>query len=226
MTKHHFVSLTAIAAAVLLNNVTCHASIVFNNGNHILTGRLASNGNQAADDFLLPTTTTITDVHWKGFYAPGVATTPDNFTINFYNDDGTGLQPTPPGTAIYSATVGAVSRIATGEISLGSFTVYEYSTFIPSFIATGGVKYWLEIFNNATPPNWYWSMDQSLGNGVETHFSTVWMPTGDEFTFQLTDDGTTPAAPEASSLAIWAIVTSLGLFVRKRTSPKGTEFIS
>jgi hypothetical protein len=215
MTKHVLASLPLIAVAFLLTDARLSsASIVFDNGNHIGDWRMSGSGNRAADDFLLPTTTTITDVHWKGIYLTGVASGPDNFAIRIYADNG-GV-PTPLGMHIYEEIVGGANRVATGETTLGIYTVYEYSTFISPFIATGGVSYWLEIYNNASSNPWAWSMDPDVGNGVSTLFTGTWQTVGDEYTFQLTDDGTGGAAPEAGSLAIWGIVFALGFIVRKR----------
>ena len=54
---------------------------------------------------------------WKGVYRFGHASSAvDNFTLNIYPDNGFGY-PMPPGAQTYSASLGSVSRKATGEFT-------------------------------------------------------------------------------------------------------------
>jgi len=202
-----------LAATVGLTAGTrCEASIVFDNGNHVSDGGAAFGAFRVADDFWFAATTTITDVHWKGVYFGNPIV--DDFVINIYNDNGLGM-PTAPGTAIFSQTVGAVSRAATGESVAGQFAVYAYSTFVDPFVAQAGNVYWLEIYNanaSTTSSPWYWSKDTSGGNGVSTDGGSSWIAKSDVYTFQLTDDGVAPVVPEAASLAIWVVAGAFGLF--------------
>jgi hypothetical protein len=89
---------------------------------------------------------------------------------------------------------------------------HRLSVFISPFAATGGVNYWLEIFNNATNDAWFWTIDEGGGNSASTEQSTDWQTIGDEHTFQLTDD----VVPETGSLAIWGIITTLGIVAVQR----------
>lgn len=200
------------ATASLAARAPCHASIVFDNGNHVSDGGAAFSNFRAADDFSLATATTLTDVHWKGVYFGNPLS--DFFTINIYADNGAGM-PTAPGTQIFSQAVGFVSRATTGEL-VGTSQVYEYSTLINPFLADAGEVYWLEIYNasGSTSQPWYWSSDLNAGTSVETSSST-WSSTTREFTFQLTDDGNSPV-PETSSIAIWGIVGGLGFVAGRR----------
>lgn len=221
-----------LAMAMALAGATaCLGSIVFDNGNHVSDGRWASdNGfggsNRVADDFMLPTTTSITDVHWKGLYRFGEASADDDFTVRIFADNGAGqpTPPTPPGTEVYAALIGDANRTATGEFisdSITTFTVYGYSANIAPFVALANVPYWLEIFNNSTADIWYWSLDLNAGNGVSTEQTTSWVVKRDEFTFQLTDNAATGVVPEAASLTTWAIIFGLSLIVGARVATSG-----
>jgi hypothetical protein len=207
--------LVVIAVSTSMVSDRCSAAVVFDNGNHIGSGiGSAITFNQhAADDFLLPTTTTITDVHWKGIYGAGVAVGTDNFTIRIYADN-SGVPTSPaPTSAIYTAAVGAANRAPTGETTQGVYTVYGYSAFISPFVALGGTTYWLEVFNN-NPNDWYWSFDLTGGNNAYAFTGGSWTTFGGQTTFQLTNDGVGPL-PEAASLLVWSILIGLVSLARK-----------
>jgi hypothetical protein len=205
-----------VAAFVLISTSVGTAAIVFDNGNHISNGLAASGSREIADNFILPGTnvTDITDVHWKGVYGNGVADETDDFEIRIYEDGGSGLPATAPGTAPYDQSVGSVSRIATGELS-GGLPVYEYSTFISPFAAVGGTTYWLEIFNNATDDSWYWAADFNTGSLAFSDEGS-WGRVSDEVTFQLTDDAVSTSTPEPSSFAIWSVLCIGGVAAKLR----------
>ena len=79
------------------------AQVVYDNGNHVQTGALADAeyltgpAYHEADDFVLATGETITQITWKGFYL-SFSPVDDNFEILIYADDGSG-QPTSPVTS-------------------------------------------------------------------------------------------------------------------------------
>jgi hypothetical protein len=208
----------ATASMLLDGGGFIRAAVLFDNGNHISDGRWSSASpssrvNHAADNFLLPATTVITDVHWKGVYELHSATGPDDFSIRIYADNGSGMPTNPVTTsAIYSATVGGANRAPTGEIVISDYVVYSYSAFIPPFTAQGGTNYWLEIFNNATNDIWYWSDDRVISSGKATtsEFSSNWFARDEEHTFQLTNDVAEPA-----SLIMWSGLIGLGLAIRR-----------
>lgn len=213
MQKCIALGLVAITIVLLAGPDRCSAVVIFDNGNHIGNGRLASDGNRSSDDFRFLLDTLVTDVHWKGAYLSNVPPATDTFTINIYNDSGSGQPTVPiPGSAIYSTNVVGANRAPTGEITLGTYTVYGYSSVIPAFLALGGTNYWLEIFNNTTG-DWYWSMDPSAGNSASSEFGGAWVTVGDANTFQLTND--LVGIPEAGSLVVWSVLMGMGMIARR-----------
>ncbi len=209
VTRRISLPLISLAAVVFAVGDPCCAALVFDNGNHIALGKIASGVNHLADDFVLSTDTAITDVHWKGVYNPG-STFVDDFSLRIYANSV--FKPTTPivSSAIYSAAVGAPNRTPTGEFLLG-YTVYEYSASISPFIAHAGTRYWLELFNNADA--WYWTRDPYAGNGASTEFGDSWHQTGDEYSFQLFN------IPEPTNMIAWPILAfSIGCTGRWKRS--------
>jgi hypothetical protein len=194
---------------------------VYDNGNHVSGGRLGGGPvsgltNHVADDFLIAAGATITDVHWKGFYGDSSIPAVDDFQILIYADNGSGL-PTPLGTELLSAPAGSLTRALTGETNSIGDLVFEYSAVIPAFVAAPGTTYWLEIFDGISDARWFWSGVPG-GTDATTAFGSTWFvhTITFEHTFQLTDDFATGAVPEASTLAVWSVLGSLGLFAAKR----------
>src|SRR4051812_35593693 len=195
MKRCYNLALVVMALSLLLANL-CRAALIFDNGNHVVLGKLSSGLIHLADDFTLSTATAISEVHWKGVYNPGSAFV-DDFSLRIYANSG--FKPTTPivSSAIYTAAVGAPNRTPTGEFILG-FTVYEYSATISPFVAQAGTRYWLELFNNADA--WYWARDPDIGNGASTEASDSWHPIGGAYTFQLF------SVPEPSNIVTWSML--------------------
>jgi hypothetical protein len=162
--------------AVVVCAGTAHAGgVLFDNGNHVNTGSSSYTqspgppGSHNADNFVLPNTSTITEVDWKGFGGtryPNDDYT-DSFVIRIYADNGAN-GPTSPvvSSAIYTAPV-TPSRQLTGEVVDEFFgLVYSYSAAIPDFAAIGGIRYWLEIYNDVHEnAAWFWSADLDVAGG-------------------------------------------------------------
>jgi hypothetical protein len=180
--------LLGIAGSVRANTLP----VIYDNGDNIDNGRLSSDStalgsNHAADDFTLNGDYWVTDVHWKGVYIPNTPKPEDDFIIRFYEDNGSGM-PTALGTQIYEDVVGIVDYIDTGvQMPLNTdLDVYEYWSFIDPFHVTGGVTYWMEVYNNINT-SWYWSFTYNVaGNGVSTELNSTWINVNDEHAFQLT----------------------------------------
>lgn len=147
----------------------------------------------------------------------------DNFQIFIYADDGFD-EPTSPVTfsAIYSASAAMLTdRHLTGERDpIFNTSIYQYSADIPAFQLTGGTRYWLEIYNNISSPDyyWLWSQDANVLNRkgfyADLRYDPNWLDVGETFspakTFQLFG-----IVPEPSTLVL-LVLGSIGLLARRR----------
>jgi hypothetical protein len=168
--KSSFVSVIAAALAVL----PVSAGLLFNNGGpNPEAGAVASNfaGHdpeyeiQSADDFVLASPATLTQVRWWGAYqGSNVPLNPDVFTIRIFADAGG----QPAATALAEERPVRVRRSATG-VTTASLDIYEYvAQFKPHLELPAGV-YWLSIVNDVlveeTATDWLWVLnDLSAGN--------------------------------------------------------------
>ncbi|MHC4219712.1 MAG: hypothetical protein ACYSU7_14825 [Planctomycetota bacterium] len=128
-----------------------------------------------ADSFVMsaPDDAPVNGLCWWGAYyssqncGPG----PDNFTLNYYVDDG-GL----PGALLASFNQGAGTLsvgppLATGlVIQSGSATEYVHAASHADLFLSPGVCYWIEIYNTgpALPCKWFWETS-SDGDGFSAH---------------------------------------------------------
>lgn len=133
----------------------------------------------AFDSFVLGSTQTITEIHWRGGYTnykSGAGKSPvSDFTVTLY---GPGLVDSEPAlTYLVQYQVGGNA----GETPAGTFAgtdMYDYAYVLPTpFQAQGGTKYWLQIEASqgvtpfyGWPPDWGFQVGTG-GNG--THFQII-----------------------------------------------------
>jgi len=139
----------------------------------------------SADDFTFAADQDVSDVHWIGGYWNG-ATVPFDWSIEFFEDDGTG---TSPG-ASFAAFAFAYADIT--MIDLGS-QYFEMSVDLPSVVTfDGGQKYWICIWGTSEYPpqagfGFHYSIIGASGVFGSVYFGVpFWTPQGRDHAFQLT----------------------------------------
>ena len=162
----------------------------------------------AFDNFTLPSTTTITDLHWRGFYTEQTlsgVTEPSrratSFLVTIWSSD-TGT----PDAVLFSETFALAATSETFVSSgifgtLGEAFTYDYSGDLANpFVATAGTGYWLSIVANLEfPPFWAWAFaDPSATPGDGAHIlssnNVQFTPQSGDLSFALTGPGR--AVPE------------------------------
>ncbi len=248
--KHFF----AVSLALALSSAggAALAGTIYNNGTADLQDRFAAGvpgglqsdfdggGLQVADDFTLNAgASTVTDIHWWGFYQPNTATPPaDTFTVRIFAQGTNGL---PLAAPLFEVNAGAAGRTATGgqfDVRDGftanppivaTFDIYEYWVDIAPLTLVAGTRYWLSVVNDTTGDpdhDWKWS----ISAGGNTTPNVLRFADGDPWfisanfnalfdrAFILTDDNLTGDIPEPGTLALFAIgLTGFG-FIRRRRS--------
>lgn len=149
------------------------AAVLFSNGEpDPAAGAVASNFGhdpeyeyQSADDFILASPSTISQVRWWGIYqGSNVPLEPDVFTLKIFADAG-GLPSVIP---IYEEQLARVRRQKTGDIS-GGYDVYEFNTSLRPHLDLPAGTYWLSIVEDVDVEElgvaWLWSLNSnSAGN--------------------------------------------------------------
>jgi hypothetical protein len=203
------------------------AAIVYDQSPPGNTGRTsdfaAPNVNQQAQRVQLSSDASIqAGVTW-GFFID--ASTPtDNFTIRFYNDNGSGLPQTTP---FAEQTGVAVTRVDTGQLSIGGSPIFRNTFNLSSPVAlTASTPYYLSIVNNTSASSsWTWASQQGGDAGPRFNRDSdaaSWNATTELLAFQLSDSviGTAAAVPALgpASIAITAGLLALGgaLVARRR----------
>ncbi len=96
-----------------------------------------------ADNFVLSSPTAIGQiVFWSGYYSTDTPIDPDAITVIFH-EDASGL----PGTAVYTETDVAYSRVQTG-VTLFGVSEWMHTLTLASPVALGPGNYWVELYNN------------------------------------------------------------------------------
>ena len=131
------------------------------------------------DSFVLGTSQTITEVHWRGGYTnfkSGAGQSPVyNFTVSIY---GPGLVDSEPAfTSLVQYDVGGNAN-ETPAGTFGGTPMYDYSFVLPTaFHATAGTKYWMQIEAwQGLTPFYYWPPDwgfASATGGNGSHFEII-----------------------------------------------------
>jgi len=135
------------------------AGVIYDNGPANRQNAVQSDvrrGEQLADDFkLLFPELTIGTIAWTGMYfdpTAGAWPTPplsaDDFTIDIFEDDGTGVPEDLPLQTV--VPLGALSRVADGTLdpNIAPVPLYSYSVDIEPIKLLNDTTYWLSITNN------------------------------------------------------------------------------
>jgi hypothetical protein len=142
------VILTLLILLLTISAVAVHAQIVVLNQPPNQGGwRQSDPGTpqSVADNFILTTTTTITQIRIWGFYHMSPVPSPtDNFTVIFHNDSA-GL----PGAVITTQNNVPVICATTG-VTIGPGIEYVFRLFLSPVVLDPGT-YWVEIYNATAP---------------------------------------------------------------------------
>jgi len=134
---------------------------------------------EAADDFILSSDNQVAHIRWYGSYLfTDEQPMPDDFTINFYNDDTDNPVTEPSHTANFT---NSVSRILTEVVVYtdnGDFKMYEYEVDISPIALQGNTRYWLSIVNNTQEQSsyggWAWAYNTESNTHRWRRFQGVW----------------------------------------------------
>lgn len=111
------------------------------------------------DNFTLPSDGTITEIDWFGVYDPlkfGNGGPVLDFSVSIYPSNISGTEPAVAGPPLVEYQTGGNA----GETAIGTAgggTLYAYALSLPApFMASAGVKYWVQIeaFQQGTVPDW------------------------------------------------------------------------
>jgi hypothetical protein len=204
-----FTALNARAAAILYDQPAGSGSNLAHNSSPTNPNGV---GQRIADDFVLGTAASITDIHWWGFQLIGSELV-NNYQFTFYADGGSGT----PGTVLH--TTGA-TNLSISDASVGTFDGSFYSAdLISPFSVSAGTTYWVSIFNQVTDLGWFWIEASAVGNGGITGAVAGAPWTGartDNMALQLTGTAApVQPVPEPMTLALFGIGLAATAFSRR-----------
>jgi hypothetical protein len=167
---------------------------------------------EVSDDFaVVDGANVLTGVQWWGIYFSNTAVL-DAFTIRIFEDNGN----SPALTPLYEFTGLNGGRTLTGDLILGTYTIYAYSANIAPTTLAPDTRYWLAILNNTTSSpydSWAWTTAAQAGNvWYRQDPAGTWNPAAGELAFQLTS-----VVPEPATAALLALGIA-GLAIRMRRS--------
>ena len=136
-------------------------------GKLLLSSRLDPDGSDADryvwDNFTLQKTETITEIDWFGGYDPlrfGAGGPVIDFDVSIYPSIAANTEPAVAGQPLVEyQTGGNAGETSIGKV--GGITMYAYAFNLPvPFIASAGVKYWVQIeaFQHGSIPDWGFSV--------------------------------------------------------------------
>lgn len=217
-----------LLATTLIPVDSGHASVLFSQARDVTREGAFSNSGAgvAAEDFVLPSDATITDVHWYGNYGLTLdpMDTAVDFQIRFYSD-ASGL----PGTLLYDRVVAAAvanTGMVVPDGARAGNPVYAFTADpIDPFAVTGGDTLWIAISedDDATegvgPGQWLWSFSADLPGGSARAgelSGTDWFASNSDHAFSLTGESEgSPVVPEPATMLLFGSGV-LGVFVKKR----------
>ena len=220
--------LLAMFAAVAYIAQPTNADIIYGDGSPDLDGAYGYDSElanadrfdqQISSEFVLGGASTITDVHWWGFYAADTTTdliAIDDFSIRIFADTGSGPEVNP---TLLDINVGSVSRVDTGLASSFGGNIFSYSVDIAPVALTTGTTYHISIVNHTVGDldDWVWALTGGSTAVWERDFDgESWVgPYNDEMAFYLTNDNAPIPEPATLSLLGMGVV---GLIARSRRS--------
>jgi hypothetical protein len=102
-----------------------------------------------ADNFILSSTATVSQIRIWGVYFPTNTPGTDNFTVIFHADSGA-----LPGTVISTQNNVPVQRQLTGvAVGVNSYDEYVYTLILATPVTLSLGTYWVEIYNDVTGSN-------------------------------------------------------------------------
>lgn len=204
-------NLIRVIVACAIGTLAARAEIIYENGDTLFTGGLLSTVDThfiVADNFTLESgTSTLTDIHWWGYYAEAIVPTTDSFTAYIYSDAAG-----EPGTVLFTLT-DPVLRTDTGGDTFGKYTEYEYHMDISALELDAGTTYWLAIQNDVDC-NWFWSISDFAGGDAHQKLQN-WTDYDVEEAFYLTGPNSPVVMPEPASVFLMG-VGLVGLVFRNR----------
>jgi MYXO-CTERM domain-containing protein len=154
-------------------------------------------------------------VSWIGsYFNPSAAGTITGFTIDFYNDSGSGT----PGALDYSDFVtGNADETYLGTDQYGD-PDYSYSANVGDLVATGYGPFWISIVPDLSfPPQWGWdTSSQGNGNAYQVFEGNGSTLSGVNMAFTLSQSSTS-STPGPAAIAPFAMGL-LGVLRRRRSA--------
>jgi hypothetical protein len=159
-----------------------------------------------ADNFVLPTSTTISGLHFWGVLEGGG----HDFRYTFYANNG-GI----PG-AILLSTGGSSPTLSNPPSAPVPSTFYETELDTP-FFATAGTTYWLSVYNQKPGATWGWLIATNSGDGSRQGDDIVplWNSSRPDMAFQLT---TVPAPPSVVLVGLGAGCVAVRRYMGRRAT--------
>lgn len=160
---------------------------------------------QEADDFLLGSQSTITEVHWWGTYQNNNVQ-PDNFTIRFFEDAG-GVPEINPFVDVAPVNL---TRTATSLMNQASEDIFTWSADLPAgVLLDANTTYYLSIVNDTGANGDFWTWAGDGGGDSFFRFTDVESWFGPEppinHAFEL-GAASADVIPEPSAIAIWGLI--------------------
>jgi hypothetical protein len=233
MTRTKKLLSTWLCLALLPLAVPVEASIVFSQTPIITTATTSdvdngAFGTQFADNFILAAPATVRSATWRGVFTVGNTTIfPLNIDLFIYGNTVSGMNDIPDlGNVIAttSVTFSPGEFTDTGDIFVVgnlTFEIFEFQANLPPTALAASTKYWFSVLADTTgdpASDWAWAKGGDPGDGNALRQISNPVPQLNTFSFIsngapfyfILDDAVLPAVPEATSLAVWAGLVTVG----------------